>query len=107
MIESSKKCNQQWNITVPKLCIDILCSVEDGTERASLKLQDQQVITAFNIPSDRIEYFKQYWSKYGNFFHPASEIPNIFMHNEIMKVFKQSYSFSTFSVIAVPFWKVH
>ena len=106
LIESSKKCIQQCNITVPKLCIDILWSVEDGTERASLKLQDQQAITAFNIPSDRVDYFKQYCSKYGNFFHPANDIPNKFMHDEILKVFRHTYSFSTFTVIAIPFWKV-
>lgn len=94
---------------MPKLCIDILCAIEDGTERASLKLLDQDAISAFGIPQDRIDYFKQYCSTYGNFFHPntSSEVQNKFMHNEILKVFKQSYSFSTFSVLATPFCKIN
>jgi len=106
-IEANKKCAKGCNVTIPKLCIDVLCAIEDGTERASLKILDQQAISAFNIPQDRLDYFKQFCQTYGNFFHPCNDIANQHMYNEILQVFKQWFTFTTISMMVVPFCKIN
>jgi hypothetical protein len=95
-------------MTIPKLCIDVLCGVEDGTDRACLKILDKNAIIAFNINEDNKDYFKQYCKNYGSFFHPSKpqDIPNQHMYNEILKIFRQTIAFNTVSVVAVPFCKI-
>ena len=105
-LDKDNKCNKGCNITVPKLCIDVLSTIEDGTERASLRILDQQAISAFNIRDNEIVLFKQYCTEYGNYFHPRNDSPNETMQRNILRVFKQAFSFSRITVLAVPFCKI-
>lgn len=52
------------------------------------------------------DYFKPFCRKNGNFFYPNRDMANDHMYNEILKVFKNNYSFNSISVVCTPYCKI-
>jgi hypothetical protein len=86
-IQNENLCRSGCYIKNPKLVIQVLCNLQDGTTKASLELKNERCITAFKISEEEQRMLKDYCLAHGSFMNPSG-VQNP-MYRSVLNVFKK------------------
>ena len=90
----------------PVLTLVALAAVQDGSGKASLRLENRMVEKAFNLDKSHLKRFTEFCDEKGEFVFPLKHSDDTIRYKDILGLFKKSYTFSNLTVYAVPFSKV-
>ena len=82
----------------------MLCSVQDGTTKASLELKNERVQEAFALTESDITKCKEYCLKYGTFMNPSSA--QNFHYKDVVSIFKKYTTWQQMIFYCKPYCKV-
>lgn len=85
-----------------------LAVVQDGSAKATLRLEDNIAMKAFNLNQKHFDKFVDYIGKNGEFIYPDPNQKNVtsLSFQDILELFLSTFKFWNMTVFAIPYGKV-
>jgi len=96
-------CNRGCLIKEPKLKIFVICTLQDGTGKAIIKLSDQNCLDAFQVSDQLKQKLKEYCLKYGEFTRKAERNGDT---EDLYKIFFKIGVFSPMMFFCKPYCNI-
>ena len=105
-LTSERACRWGCKMSKPVLWIKVLCTVQDGTLKASLELRNERCIEAFCIDEEKQRLIKNYCLRFGAFKRPQEQQLRSQFYDEVLDIFYQSHLWRQMIFYCKPYSKV-
>lgn len=89
-----------------ELRLKVIAMIQDGSGKATLRLENQMVIKAFGLTPKNLQKIEDYCRDKGEYIFPKSDPDNTLLARDILAFFKSAHTFKNLTIYAKPFAKI-